>query len=161
MNLKTFAGAIIFTTASLFTPNIAFSQPSTTGSYQSGFWQPTATVDNTKNITVILSNQSGFNLNYDSVYGPVFGAVLPAGGSATMVLPAIDSADEIANISIYSPDGYWLVFDYSTDENNNNNAVTVRVRLSAGLSGQGDETGTDAEFDSAVYIDEQGRVYSF
>lgn len=158
MNFKTLTGAVLITTFSLLNPAIVFSQPSSSGSYRSGYWQPTATLDNTNAMKVILSNQSGVSVNYDSPIGPRMGATLSAGDSTTIVVPPIESPMDIVNISIYSPTGELLVFDYSVA---GTDTVTVRIRRSGLVSGQVSETNVNSEFDGSVYIDERGRIYSF
>ena len=158
MNFKTLTGAALITTLSLLNPTIVFSQPSSGGGYQSGYWQPTATLDNTNTMKVILSNQSGVNINYDSPIGPRMGATLSPGDSATIVVPPIESPMDIVNISIYSPTGELLVFDYSAA---GTDTVTVRIRRSGLVSGQVSDSNVNSEFDGSVYIDERGRIYSF
>ncbi|MBD3562353.1 hypothetical protein H6S82_26455, partial [Planktothrix sp. FACHB-1355] len=71
--------------------------------------------------------------------------ILAPSSATQFTIRAIDGIADIASINIYADNE--LLYDY----NANNNVVMVRIRQS------------DSKFraDKAVYIDEEGRVYSF
>lgn len=128
------------------TPTIVFSQPNKRpNSYTPGYWQPQAQVNPNRPITVILLNQTDIPVSYSLTPAPE--SVLPAGGTANISVSNISRISEIANINIYARDE--LVYDYNA--NPLDNQVFVRIRKAGRL----------ARADKSVYIDEQGRVYSF
>ena len=128
------------------TPTVVFSQPNTrSNSFAPGFWQPQAQVNPNRPITVILLNQAEIPVSYSLTPAPE--TVLPPGGTANIGVRNITRISDIANINIYAGDE--LVYDYNA--NPIDNQVFVRIRRAGRL----------ARADKSVYIDEQGRVYSF
>ncbi len=163
MKFNIITGAALIATLGVVTPITVSSQPSNSGSYEAGYWQPTATINNNQVINVILQNESGVPVTYDSIYGPRFGTRLSHANTVLLNFPPIKNAEEIANINIYNGGGALLSFDYRTEDNN---TVIVRIRRSDLIQGQVDNaavgtSSVSAKYDSAVYIDERGRVYSF
>ncbi|MBZ8181964.1 hypothetical protein [Oscillatoria salina] len=160
MKLKTFTLATAIAAIAGITPLTVYSQPSPTGNYRPGYWQPTATVDNTRFMQLQLINDSGVAVAYDSTNVSAARGVIPTGGLVTISVPPITSANQIANVNIYNPQGALLAFDY---RNVGNNVVAVRIRRSDLVYGAtpGSSTDIGAEYDNAVYVDEKGRVYSF
>ncbi|RMG14744.1 MAG: hypothetical protein D6728_01985 [Cyanobacteria bacterium J055] len=155
MKLKALSTAAIIAGCSILTPMVVWSQPSPTGSREPGFWQPEVNVDPNQPVTVIISNQTGLPLTYNSYSASVSGGRiiddrdLPANGTAQVNVGISSELADIASINIYNADGAVLLYDF----NARGNQVTVRVRLRL-------EDSTE-EPDLAVYIDENGRVYAF
>lgn len=127
----------------------AGSQPSSTGQYQPGFWQPQAQVDLNRDLQILLLNQTGLNLEYGQTASTNI-YTLPAGGTANVLIRMGTRTGDIANIPINVKDGTSaLKYEYNVDPQSN--IVTVRITAIKGT----------APTDRAVYIDERGRVYSF
>ncbi|MEC4983113.1 MAG: hypothetical protein SAJ37_11495 [Oscillatoria sp. PMC 1068.18] len=160
MKLKTLAFTTAIAAIAGITPLTVYSQPSPTGNYRPGYWQPTATIDNTRFMQLQLVNDSGVAVEYDSTNVSAARGVIPVGGAITISVPPITSADRIANVNIYNTQGALLAFDY---RDVGNNVVAVRIRRSDLASGgsPGSSTDISAKYDNAVYVDEKGRVYSF
>lgn len=126
----------------------ALSQPSATGQYQPGFWQPEVQVDNSRNIKVRLLNDTGLNLEYGE--SGVTISSLPPGATREFNISISNRTGDIANIPINVKQGITaLKYEYNVDPAQN--LVTVRIRLTSDRERQ----------DRAIYIDERGRVYSF
>jgi hypothetical protein len=126
----------------------ALSQPATDGGVKPGFWQPQAQVDNTRNITLRLLNETGLNLEYGQ--SGVGLSSLPVGASKNIIVRVSNRTADIANIPInVKGASTTLKYDYNVDSKQN--IVTVRISTSDGRTRQ----------DRSVYIDEKGRVYSF
>lgn len=141
-------GVGVFLLSSLTLAQPGFSQPSETGGYAPGFWQPEATVDNTRNITVQLVNETGIALEYGVAGVNVYS--LAPGGTTQLELQMVPGRrGDIASIPVNSPDDRELNFQYNVNEEENVVMVLIRV------------AGATDIFDRAIYIDEKGRVYSF
>lgn len=155
MKLKALSTATLIATCCLLTPMVVYSQPSSTGSREPGFWQPEVNVDPNKPVTVIISNQTGLPLTYNSYSSSLTGdrmledRELPATGTAQVNLGISSELADIASVNIYNANGAVLLYDFNAQ----GNQVTVRVRLRLADSTE--------EPDLAVYIDENGRVYAF
>ncbi|CBN57576.1 hypothetical protein PN499_13080 [Kamptonema animale CS-326] len=147
MKLRILTAGIISAIA-LIQPSAVLSQPSPDGGPRPGFWQPEAQVDLVRDITLILTNETGLNLEYgDSEKGL---SSLPPGGTANIIIRKGNSTGDIANIPINVMEGTTpLRYEYNVDPKTN--VVTVRIGTSSGA----------APLDRSVYIDEKGRVYSF
>jgi hypothetical protein len=129
-------------------PHPALSQPATEGGRKPGFWQPEAQIDNTRNITLRLLNQTGLNLEYGQ--SGVSLSSLPVGAEKNVIVRVSNRTADIANIPINVTGGSTtLKYDYNVDPQTN--ILTIRITTSDGRTRQ----------DRAVYIDEKGRVYSF
>ncbi len=136
-------GAIAF-----LTPHPISAQPATQGGTRPGFWQPGAQIDNTRNVTLILLNQTGLNLEYGQ--SGVGLSSLPIGATKNLMVRVSNRTGDIVNIPINVTGGSTtLKYDYSVDAQKN--IVTVRITTSDGRIRQ----------DRSIYIDEKGRVYSF
>lgn len=155
MKLKALSTAALIVTCSILTPTIVDSQPSPTGSREPGFWQPAVEVDPDQPVTVIISNQTGLPLTYNSYSSSFTGERmiddqdLPANGTAQVNVGISSELADIASVNIYNANGAVLLYDFNAQDNQ----VTVRVRLRLADSTE--------EPDLAVYIDENGRVYAF
>ncbi len=147
MKLKTLISSALLATISLITPIAVLSQPSPTGTFMPGFWQPEAQVNPDRPVRFRLLNQAGVPVRYSVTPEPE--RVLAPGTVGEISTRLSNQTDDHLSINIYSADAEALVYDY----NANNNVVTVRIREA--------EPGAGSEIDRAVYIDEQGRVYSF
>lgn len=144
----------IFTTAALAL-GISFStiapapaQPSNSGNYVPGYWQPFVAVNPRQAIRLMLVNQAGVPL----VYSPTDGAFgrggrVAPGATAVVDIGISNRTGDIANILINPPtEQTTLHYDFAAK----GNIVMVRIRPAAGQ-----------RIDKAVYIDERGRVYAF
>ena len=148
MKSRLFAIATILGAIACMTPHPVSSQPATDGGQKPGFWQPEAQVDNTRNITLRLLNETGLNLEYGQ--SGVGLSSLPVGAQKNVIVRISNRTGDIANIPINVKGGTTtLQYDYNVDPQKN--LVTVRISTSDGRTRQ----------DRAVYIDEKGRVYSF
>lgn len=151
MKLKLLITAALFTAVNLLTPASVFSQPNRrTGSYAPGFWQPEGNIDPNLPVQFNLLNESGIPLKYGlNVGGKGEGErLLPPGSTSDLFVRISNRTADIASINIYPVNGEALLtFDYQVT----GNSVTVRIQ-----SGPGKRNG-----DRAVYLDEEGRVYSF
>ncbi|MFB2895695.1 hypothetical protein ACE1CI_22540 [Aerosakkonemataceae cyanobacterium BLCC-F50] len=146
MKIRFLAALVLLTSISVTIPNAVFSQPKTgANTFSTGFWQPQAQVNPKQPINITLLNQSGFPVNYG--FGRNAAGTLPPNGTSNFTAGSINEISDIVNVNIYSPE--ILAFDYSTDPQQNQ--LFVRVRLA----------GNPADEDRSVYIDETGRVYSF
>jgi hypothetical protein len=135
---KIIATAAILAALGCLHPHPALSQPATDGGTKPGFWQPQAQVDNTRNITLRLLNET------------VGLSSLPVGASKNILVRVSNRTGDIANIPINVKGGTTtLKYDYNVDAKEN--IVTVRISTSDGRTRQ----------DRSVYIDEKGRIYSF
>ena len=145
---KIIATAAILATLGFLHPHPALSQPATDGGTKPGFWQPQAQVDNTRNITLRLLNETGLNLEYGQSGANL--SSLPVGASKNLIVRISNRTGDIANIPINAATGTTtLKYDYNVDSQNN--IVTVRITRSDNRTRQ----------DRSVYIDEKGRIYSF
>ncbi|MGB3237870.1 MAG: hypothetical protein WBB29_06220 [Geitlerinemataceae cyanobacterium] len=155
MKLKALSTAALIATCSILTPMVVCSQPSPTGSREPGFWQPEVNVNPNQPVTVVISNQTGLPLTYNSYSSSVTGERmiddrdLPAGTTAQVNVGISSELADIASVNIYNANGAVLLYDFNTQ----GNQVTVRVRLRLEDSVE--------EPDLSVYIDENGRVYAF
>lgn len=149
MKSKIIATVAILAALGFLHPNPALSQPATDGGTKPGFWQPQAQVDNTRNITLRLLNETGLNLEYGQSGASL--SSLPVGASKNIIVRISNRTGDIANIPINATGGTttFLKYDYNVDSQKN--IVTIRVTRSDGRTRQ----------DRSVYIDEKGRVYSF
>lgn len=146
MKIRFLAALVLLSSIAVTTPNAVFSQPKTgANTFSTGFWQPQAQVNPKEPIKVTILNQSGFRINYG--FGRNAAGILPPNGTTNFTAGSINQVQDIVNVNIYSPEK--LAFDYSTDPQQNQ--LFVRVRL----------TNDPAKEDRSVYIDETGRVYSF
>lgn len=146
MKLKTLTAAILIASISLVSATAVLSQPNRTrNSYAAGFWQPRGQVDRSRPITVMLLNDSGLPVSYS--LSPYPDRSLSPGSTVQITIPKGSEVRDIASINIYA--SQELVYEYNSNPRENN--VMVRIRRS------------DSKFraDKAVYIDEEGRVYSF
>lgn len=145
---KIIATAAILAALGFLHPHPALSQPATDGGTKPGFWQPQAQVDNTRNITLRLLNETGVNLEYGQSGANL--SSLPVGSSKNLIVRISNRTGDIANIPINAATGTTtLKYDYNVDSPNN--IVTVRITRSDNRTRQ----------DRSVYIDEKGRIYSF
>jgi hypothetical protein len=145
---KIIATAAILAALGCLHPHPALSQPATDGGTKPGFWQPQAQVDNTRNITLRLLNETGLNLEYGQ--SGVALSSLPVGASKNILVRISNRTGDIANIPInVTGASTTLKYDYNVDAKQN--IVTVRITTSDGRTRQ----------DRSVYIDEKGRIYSF
>jgi hypothetical protein len=148
MKSTTILTAAILTAIAFLTPHPASAQPATESGTRPGFWQPGAQIDNTRNLTLILLNETGLNLEYGQ--SGVGLSSLPIGTTKNVMVHVSNRTGDIANIPINVKDGTTtLKYDYSVDAKKN--IVTVRITTSDGRTRQ----------DRSIYIDEKGRVYSF
>ncbi len=148
MKSKIIAAAAILAALAFLHPHPALSQPATDGGKKPGFWQPQAQVDNTRNITLRLLNETGLNLEYGQSGANL--SSLPVGTSKNIIVRISNRTGDIANIPINATGGTaTLKYDYKVDSPTN--IVTVRITRSDPRTRQ----------DRSVYIDEKGRVYSF
>lgn len=148
MKSKIIATAAILAALGCLHPHPALSQPATDGGTKPGFWQPQAQIDNTRNITLRLLNETGLNLEYGQ--SGVGLSSLPVGASKNILVRVSNRTGDIANIPINVKGGTTtLKYDYNVDAKEN--IVTVRISTSDGRTRQ----------DRSVYIDEKGRIYSF
>ncbi|MEG4812759.1 hypothetical protein QUA82_35445 [Microcoleus sp. F8-D3] len=148
MKSKIIATATILAALAFLHPHPALSQPATDGGQKPGFWQPQAQVDNTRNITLRLLNETGLNLEYGQSGGSL--SSLPVGTSKNIIVRISNRTGDIANIPINATGGATtLKYDYNVDSQTN--IVTIRITRSDPRTRQ----------DRSVYIDEKGRVYSF
>jgi len=146
MKLKSLTAAVLLASISLVSATTVMSQPNrNTNSRSPGFWQPKTQVNVNRPIAVILLNESGLPISYSLSPNP--DRVLAPGSTTQVNVRIGNQARDIASINAYA--AKELVYDYNV--NPTNNAVMVRIRQS------------DSTFraDKAVYIDEEGRVYSF
>ncbi|HEY9301535.1 MAG TPA: hypothetical protein VIQ31_35265 [Phormidium sp.] len=145
---KIIATAAILVALGFLHPHPALSQPATDGGTKPGFWQPQAQVDNTRNITLRLLNETGLNLEYGQSGANL--SSLPVGASKNLIVRISNRTGDIANIPINATIGTTtLKYDYNVDSQKN--IVTIRITRSDSRTRQ----------DRSVYIDEKGRVYSF
>lgn len=148
MKLKITATSAILAAIAFLTPHPISAQPATDGGTKPGFWQPEAQIDNTRNITLRLLNETGINLEYGQ--SGVGLSSLPIGTTKNVIVRISNRTGDIANIPINVKGGTTtLKYDYTVDSQKN--IVTVRITTSDGRTRQ----------DRSVYIDEKGRVYSF
>ena len=148
MKSKIIATAVILATFGCLHPHPALSQPATDGGMKPGFWQPQAQIDNTRNVTLRLLNETGLNLEYGE--SGVGLSSLAVGASKNIIVRISNRTADIANIPINVQGGTTtLKYDYNVDAKQN--IVTIRITTSDGRTRQ----------DRSVYIDEKGRVYSF
>ena len=148
MKSKIIATAAILAALGCLHPHPALSQPATDGGTKPGFWQPQAQVDNTRNITLILLNETGLNLEYGQSGASL--SSLPVGVTKNITVRISNRTGDIANIPINATGGSTsLKYDYNVDSQKN--MVTIRITRSDDRTRQ----------DRSVYIDEKGRVYSF
>jgi len=145
---KSIATAAILATLGFLHPHPALSQPATDGGTKPWFWQPQTQIDNTRNITLWLLNETGLNLEYSQS-----GANLsswPVGARKNIIVCISNRIGDIANIPINDTRGTTtLKCDYNV--NSHKNIVTIRITKSDGRTRQ----------DRSVYIEEKARVYSF
>ncbi|MEZ2319925.1 MAG: hypothetical protein ACBR15_13090 [Microcoleus sp.] len=140
--------AILLAAIGILTPHPVSAQPATDGGTKPGFWQPEAKIDNTRNITLRLLNETGLNLEYGQ--SGVGLSSLPIGSTKNVMVRIGNRTGDLANIPINVKGGTTtLKYDYSVDAQQN--IVTVRISTSDGRTRQ----------DRSIYIDEKGRVYSF
>jgi hypothetical protein len=145
---RTIVTAAILAAIAFLIPYPASAQPATEGGTRPGFWQPEAQIDNTRNLTLILLNETGLNLEYGQ--SGVGLSSLPIGSTKNVMVRISNRIGDIANIPINVKGGTTtLKYDYSVDAKQN--IVTVRITTSDGRTRQ----------DRSIYIDEKGRVYSF
>ena len=148
MKSKIIATTAILAVLGCMNPHSALSQPATDGGMKPGFWQPQAQIDNTRNITLRLLNETGLNLEYGQ--SGVGLSSLAVGASKNIMVRISNRTGDIANIPINVSGGTTtLKYEYNVDSQQN--MVTVRITTSDGRTQQ----------DRSVYIDEKGRVYSF
>lgn len=146
MKLKNLTAAILMASISLVSTTAVLSQPNrTSNSYAPGFWQPRGQVNRSRPITVMLLNDTVLPVSYSLSPNP--DRTLSAGNTVQITIPSGSAVRDIASINIYA--NQELAYEYNS--NPTDNKVTVRIRQS------------DSKFraDKAVYIDEEGRVYSF
>lgn len=146
MKLKNLTAAILMASISLVSTTAVLSQPNrTSNSYAPGFWQPRGQVNRSRPITVMLLNDTVLPVSYSLSPNP--DRTLSAGSTVQITIPSGSAVRDIASINIYA--NQELAYEYNS--NPTDNKVTVRIRQS------------DSKFraDKAVYIDEEGRVYSF
>ena len=145
---KSIATAAILAALGFLHPHPALSQPATDASTKPLFWQPQAQINNTRNITLRLLNETGLNPEYGQS-----GANLsswPVGTSKNIIFRISNRIGDIANIPINATTGTTtLKYDYNVDSQTN--ILTIRITRADGRTRQ----------DRSVYIDEKGRVYSF
>ncbi|MFB8795477.1 MAG: hypothetical protein U7126_14940 [Microcoleus sp.] len=148
MKSRIITTAAIIAAIGFLAPHPVLSQPATDGGRKPGFWQPEAQVDNTRNITLRLLNETGLNLEYGQ--SGVSLSSLPVGTQKNVIVRVSNRTGDLANIPINVKGGSTtLKYDYSVDRQKN--TVTIRITTSDGRTRQ----------DRAVYIDEKGRIYSF
>ncbi|MFM9268291.1 hypothetical protein [Tychonema sp. BBK16] len=148
MKSRIITTAALLATIAFLTPHPISAQPATESGTRPGFWQPGAQIDNTRNLTLILLNQTGLNLEYGQ--SGVGLSSLPIGATKNVLVRIGSRTDDIANIPINVTGGTTtLKYDYSVDAQKN--IVRVRITTSDGRTRQ----------DRSIYIDEKGRVYSF
>lgn len=151
MKLRLLATAALFTAINLLTSTSVFSQPNRrTESYAPGFWQPEAKIDPNLPVQFQLLNESGIPLRYGLNVGGKGEREreLPSGTTGDVFLRISNRTADIASINIYPVRGdAQLTFEYQVT----GNSVTVRIQ-----AGPGKRNG-----DRSVYLDEEGRVYSF
>jgi hypothetical protein len=155
MKFHTIGAAALLATLTLITPAVVLSQPSQTGDYEPGYWQPEVRIDPDVPVSLTILNQTGLPLTYNYYSSSVTGEIvladqlLVANGAARVNLGVSSQLADISSVNIYNADGAVLLYDFNAQ----GNQVTVRVRLRLQDSVE--------EPDLAVYIDEQGRIYSF
>jgi hypothetical protein len=151
MKLRLLASVALFTAINLLTPASVFSQPNRrTDSYAPGFWQPGGNIDPNLPVQFTLLNESGIPLKYGLNVGARGDRerVLPPGSTGDVFVRISNRTGDIASINIYPVSGESMLnFEYQVT----GNSVKVRIQ-----SGPGQRNG-----DRAVYLDEEGRVYSF
>ncbi len=161
MKLKTLTTVALLTALGLVAPRVAISQPSPTGDYEPGYWQPEATIANINQpINITLINDTGITLHYGysfqrllESYGTGPDVVFPDGDTDSFSVHISSNEGDLASINVYDPsqpEQKTLRYQYNTSGNN----LLVRVSLDR----QEPET---VAASSAVYIDERGRVYTF
>lgn len=139
--------AIFLATTCLIPSAPLFAQPSPTGQFEPGFWQPEARVSLNRHITFRFLNQTDRVLEYGKAEG--YPSTLPPGQTREISISVTRRKGDIATIPINVAEGtYPLQYDYQV----NNNVVTVRIRPTSA---------SDPRQDRAVYVDETGLVYSF
>ena len=150
MKLGILKTAVLLATISFYPHLPVLAQPSATGNYVPGFWQPQVAVNPNRPIQIMLLNQTGVPI----VYTPTVRAAvkgqnqLPPRGTAAINIGISDQSGDIANVLINSPKELdTLHYDFKRVGTNN---VVVRIRRAEAES-----------IDRAVYIDERGRVYAF
>ncbi len=115
---KIIATAAILAALGLLHPHPALSQPATDGGTKPGFWQPQAQVDNTRNITLRLLNETGLNLEYGQSGANL--SSLPVGASKNLIVRISNRTGDIANIPINATTGTTtLKYDYNVDSQKN------------------------------------------
>jgi hypothetical protein len=155
MKFHAIGAAALLATLSLITPAVVLSQPSQTGDFEPGYWQPEVRIDPDVPVSLTILNQTGLPLTYNYYSSSVTGEIvladqlLVANGAARVNLGVSSQLADISSVNIYNADGAVLLYDFNAQ----GNQVTVRVRLRLQDSVE--------EPDLAVYIDEQGRIYSF
>jgi serine/threonine-protein kinase len=155
MKLHAIGAAALLATFSLIAPAVVLSQPSQTGDFEPGYWQPEVRIDPDLPVSLTIFNQTGLPLTYNYYSSSVIGEVvledqlLDAKGTARVNLGVSSQLADISSVNIYNANGAVLLYDFNAQ----GNQVTVRVRLRLADSVE--------EPDLAVYIDEQGRIYSF
>lgn len=148
MKSRIIATAAILGAIAFLTPHPASAQPATETGTRPGFWQPGAQIDNTRNLTLVLLNETGLSLEYGQ--SGVGLSSLPIGTTKNVLVRIGNRTDDIANIPINVTGGTnTLKYDYSVDAKKN--ILKVRITTSDGRTRQ----------DRSIYIDEKGRVYSF
>lgn len=140
----------------LMSPMLGVSQPSPTGAQEPGYWQPLATVNVNRPVTLTIINNTGIPLEYSARNSPI--QRIGAGGRVVLgdytINPNAQSDRERnLNVPINPPvEGYGQVllhFDIDSTVRNNNVTVTVRP------------ANPGQRIDRELYFDENGRVYVF
>ncbi|MBD2311412.1 hypothetical protein H6G20_07040 [Desertifilum sp. FACHB-1129] len=147
MKFTAFTTATLLAVLGVGTPVSVLAQPSPTGSYVPGYWQPEAQVSLNRPITVRILNQTGIPLEYGLSGVDVY--TLGSNASVDVGVNLSNRPGNTATIAINAQRGtYALRYEYNVTDNN-----VLQVRVIPG--------GGPQPLDRAVYIDETGRVYSF
>lgn len=147
MKSKLFTTVTLFALLGLGMPPIVLAQPSSTGGFVPGYWQPEAQVSLNQAITVRIFNQTGVPIEYG--VGGVDVSTLAPNASADIGVRLNTRPGNTATIAINPQQGnFALRYEYNVTDNN-----VLQVRVGPG--------GSTEPIDRAVYIDERGRVYSF
>ena len=141
--------AALITSIALGGAGVVSAQPSPTGDYEPGFWQPEATIDPNRLIEVRLVNEADIAVRYGGTVQTPEGDLFPD-GVVQFPIAISDRTGDIASIPVYDPTGNaQLNFDFGVLDN----VLVVLIRPRNEVA---DET-----LDKAVYIDERGRAYAF
>ncbi|MCT7953842.1 hypothetical protein [Laspinema palackyanum] len=140
----------------LMNPSLGISQPSPTGEREPGYWQPLATVNVNRPVSLTVVNNTGIPLEY-SVRNSQIQRLSDGGqvvlGDYTINPNAQSDRDRNLHVQINPPiEGYsQVLLHFNLESNVRNNNVTVTIRRAN--AGQ--------RIDRELYFDENGRVYVF